>query len=390
MRADAQDPVIYLDHAATSWPKPPSVIDAVVKAMEHDAANPGRGSHQMAVRASRILFDTRKTIAKLFHISNPNDIAFAMNTTMALNTAIKGFVKPGDHVIATGVEHNSVRRPLELLKKTLGIAVTYLEADEQGGVAARQVEQAIVPHTRLVIVNHSSNLTGAILPVAEIGEITRKRGIKLLVDAAQTAGAVEIDVEAMGVDMLAFPGHKGLLGPQGTGGLYIHPSVDLEPLLHGGTGSQSESPEQPTVRPDRYEAGTQNTPGLAGLKAGVQYVQQETAARIYQKEWHLAQLMMEGLIAVNGVRMLGPHAGKPRTGIVSFILEGADPSETAFILDQHYKIAVRSGFHCTPLAHQAAGTMETGAVRASVGCFTTEQEVEAFIQAIKEIKQHYN
>ncbi|MBW7475638.1 aminotransferase class V-fold PLP-dependent enzyme [Paenibacillus oenotherae] len=382
--------VIYLDHAATSWPKPSTVIEAVTSALEHDAANPGRGSHAMAVRASRVLFDTRKMLAKLFAIKNPNDIAFAMNATMALNLAIKGYVREGDHVIATAVEHNSVRRPLEYLRKAIGVEVTYVEADEQGELEAAQVENAIQNNTRLVIVNHSSNLFGSILPVAEIGKITRSRGIKLLVDAAQTAGMIGIDVEVMGIDMLAFPGHKGLLGPQGTGGLYVHPQVDLTPLLHGGTGSQSESPEQPSVRPDCYEAGTQNTPGLAGLKAGVQYVLHETVEKIHTREWTLTQRMMEGLLQAGGVRVLGPRLGEPRTGIVSFVIEGADPSEIAFILDQHYNIAVRSGFHCTPLAHAAAGTLETGAVRASVGVFTTEQEVDAIVNAVKEIKQHYN
>ncbi|MFC5653190.1 aminotransferase class V-fold PLP-dependent enzyme [Paenibacillus solisilvae] len=382
--------IIYLDHAATSWPKPPEVIEAVVRAMEQDAANPGRGSHQMAVRASRVLFDTRKSLAKLFRIHNPNDIAFALNTTMALNMAIKGLLQPGDHVIATAIEHNSVRRPLEYLKRALSVEVTYVELGATGEMNVKQLERSIQAKTKLVVVNHSSNLLGSIIDIAAIGEITRKRGIKLLVDAAQTAGLVDIDVEAMGIDMLAFPGHKGLLGPQGTGGLYIHPDVELMPLMHGGTGSQSESVEQPTVRPDRYEAGTQNTPGIAGLKAGIQHVLHETIQKIHTREWMLTQRLMEGLSAVNGVRILGPALGRSRTGIVSFIIDGADPSETAFILDQHYKIAVRSGFHCTPLAHGTAGTLETGAVRASVGCFTTESEVDTLINAVKEIKQHYS
>ncbi len=382
--------IIYLDHAATSWPKPPEVIEAVVRAMEQDAANPGRGSHQMAVRASRVLFDTRKGLAKLFRVHNPNDIAFALNTTMALNMAIMGLVQPGDHVIATAAEHNSVRRPLEYLKRTSSVEVTYVELNASGEMDVRQVEQAIQPNTKLVVVNHSSNLLGSIIDIAAIGEITRRKGVKLLVDAAQTAGLIDIDVEAMGIDMLAFPGHKGLLGPQGTGGLYIHPNVELAPLLHGGTGSQSESAEQPTVRPDRYEAGTQNTPGIAGLKAGIQYVLHETVQKIHTREWMLTQRLMEGLSAVNGVRILGPELGRSRTGLVSFIIDGADPSETSFILDQHYKIAVRSGFHCTPLAHGTAGTLETGAVRASVGCYTTESEVDTLIDAVKEIKQHYS
>uniref|UniRef100_UPI00403F58F5 aminotransferase class V-fold PLP-dependent enzyme n=1 Tax=Paenibacillus sp. KS-LC4 TaxID=2979727 RepID=UPI00403F58F5 len=381
--------IIYLDHAATSWPKPNSVIDAVNHAMLHDAANPGRGSHRMAVRASRVLFDTRKQLAKLFRVRNPNDIAFTGNTTGALNMAIKGYLKAGDHVVATGIEHNSVRRPLEFLKQALGIKVTYVEADEQGNITVAQVKDALVPQTTLVIVSHSSNLLGTIVPLAEIGELTRQRGVKLLVDAAQSAGILEIDVEAMGIDMLAFPGHKGLLGPQGTGGLYIHPELDLVPMLHGGTGSQSEAAEQPSVRPDRYEAGTQNTPGLAGLKAGVEYVLNETVHKIHTKEWTLTQQMMEGLSTIEGIRLLGPKLGQQRTGMVSFVAEGVDPSEMSFILDQHYQIAVRAGFHCTPLAHASAGTMATGAVRASVGYFTTEAEVSALVDAVREIRSQY-
>ena len=309
-------PFIYLDHAATSWPKPAVVVDAVKEAMEQDSANPGRGSHAMAVRASRILFETRKSLAKLFVVKNPNDISFGLNTTMALNTAIKGVLKPGDHVIATAVEHNSVRRPLEYLKRLGIIDVTYVETDHTGQLDVKEMQLAIRSNTKLVVVNHSSNLLGSILPVSDIGEVTRRNGIKLLVDAAQTAGLLQIDVEGMGIDMLAFPGHKGLLGPQGTGGLYLHPGVDLEPLLHGGTGSQSESIEQPSVRPDRYEAGTQNTAGISGLRAGVQHVLHESVQNIHTKEWTLTQLMMEGLQGVKGVRLLGPELGKPRTGIV--------------------------------------------------------------------------
>lgn len=386
---DSNDTFIYLDHAATSWPKPPEVAQAVMDAMLHDAANPGRGSHAMAVRAGRILFDTRKQLAKLFKVRNPNDIAFAANTTAALNQAIKGLLKEGDHVVATAVEHNSVRRPLEFLKKEIGITVTYVEPDADGAVTAAGVEEAILPNTALVVVTHSSNLLGTIIPVEDIGAITRKRGVKLLVDAAQSAGVLDLDVEAMGIDMLAFPGHKGLLGPQGTGGLYLHPELELTPLLHGGTGSQSELPEQPTVRPDRYESGTPNTPGIAGLGAGVRYVLNETPGKIHTKEWELTSRMMEGLSSVSRLRLLGPALGKPRTGIAAFVIDGIDASEIAFILDQHYGIAVRSGFHCTPLAHQCAGTGTTGAVRASVGYSTTERDVDALVDAVKEIRQHY-
>lgn len=381
--------MIYLDNAATSWPKPHQVTEAMVKCMNESAANPGRGGHQMAVQASRILFQTRVQLAKLFHIRNANDIVFTANTTEALNLAIKGYVKPGDHVISTSVEHNSVRRPLEFLARKWGVEVTYLQTDRMGRVSLDELEKEIRPHTTLVAVSHSSNLLGTIQPVAEIGELCKKKGIRLLVDAAQTAGILPIDVEMMNIDLLAFPGHKGLLGPQGTGGLYIHPEVELEPLHHGGTGSQSEAVDQPQVRPDRYESGTQNTPGIAGLGEGVRFVLQEGVHNIHAKEIMLTRRMMEGLMGIEGLELLGPEIGEDRTGIVSFRLEGTDPSEVAFILDQSFQIAVRAGYHCTPLAHHSAGTTDTGAVRASVGYFSTEADVDALVGAVKEIRQGF-
>lgn len=379
--------VRYFDHAASSWPKPPSVVQAMTECMMMYSANPGRGSHQMAVKASRILFEARKNIAKLFRIKNPNDIVFTLNTTAALNMAIKGIVKQGDHVVCTAVEHNSVRRPLEYLKRTIGITVSYVPTDSKGNIELEQIEQALQPNTSLVVCNHSSNLLGTILPVEELGRLTRQKGIYLLIDAAQTAGVFPIDVERMGIDLLAFPGHKGLLGPQGTGGLYIHPSVDLEPIMQGGTGSQSEEIDQPKVRPDRYEAGTPNTPGIAGLNEGVKFILNETVETIHNKEWNLTQRLMAGLATIAGIELLGPDMGEPRTGIVSFNLKDVDPSEIAFVLDQSFQIAVRSGYHCTPLAHHSAGTSATGAVRASVGYYTSEADVDYFIEAMHHIQQ---
>ena len=382
--------MIYLDNAASSWPKAPGVAEAVAECITHLAANPGRGSHRMAVEASRVLFDTRKLIAKLLRVRNPNDIAFTLNTTAALNLAIKGYVKPGDHVICTSVEHNSVRRPLEFLRKTQGVQITYVETDAQGKLDLNRVRNAIRSNTKLLVCNHSSNLLGTILPIAELRTITRAAGVKMLVDAAQTAGVLEIDAGQLELDMVAFPGHKGLLGPQGTGGLYLSPDLELEPLLHGGTGSQSEKIEQPNVRPDRYESGTPNTPGISGLKKGVEFVLNETVESIHTKEWKLTQRLMEGLSRLQGIHLLGPSIGEDRTGIVAFTLEKADSSEVAFILDQSYQIAVRAGYHCTPLAHETAGTTQCGAVRASVGCFTTEQEIDAMIDAVAEINRHYS
>jgi cysteine desulfurase family protein len=379
----------YFDHAASSWPKPKQVIEAMSKCLNEFGANPGRGSHQMAVKASRGLFETRKTLAKLFGISNPNDICYTMNTTEALNLAIKGSIKVGDHVITTSIEHNSVRRPLEYLRKTKNIEISYIQSDNQGYVNPIEIRNAIQSNTRLVICSHSSNLFGTIVPIEEVAEICHDKKVWLLVDAAQTAGTIPIDVQKMGISMMAFPGHKGLLGPQGTGGLYIHPEIDLEPLLQGGTGSQSEAIEQPLVRPDRYEAGTQNTVGIVGLNEGVKTVLNETVESIHAKEWALSQRLMEGIQEFKGIQLLGPNIGKAKTGIVSFVMEQIDAAELAFILDQSFQIAVRAGFHCTPLGHQSAGTTETGAVRASVGFYTTEEEVDHFIHSIKEISKHY-
>lgn len=381
--------VYYFDNAATSWPKPPEVIEAMTTCMQEYAANPGRGSHQMAVKSSRVLLEARVNLAKLFGVANPNDISFQANTTAALNLAIKGFVKQGDHVISTGIEHNSVRRPLEYLKRTKGIELSYVRTDEKGNVDLDDLRAQIKPNTTLVACSHGSNLLGTIIPLADIADICHGSKAKLLVDAAQTAGTVPIDVRAMGIDMLAFPGHKGLLGPQGTGGLYVSPDIELEPLLHGGTGSQSESLDQPSVRPDRYESGTHNTPGIAGLNEGVKFVWKKTPEAIHRQEWQLIQTLIEGIEGIEGLHVIGPELGENRTGIAAFTVEGIDAAELAFILDQSFQIAVRSGFHCTPLGHQTAGTYETGAVRASVGYYTTEADVAYFVQAMHEIVKHY-
>ncbi|OWA35751.1 cysteine desulfurase [Saccharibacillus sp. O16] len=385
MKQSEDQPVIYLDHAATSWPKPPGVWEAMQHAMREESANPGRGSHRMAINAGRVLMRTRMELSRLFGIADPQDIAYMPNTTAALNQAIKGLLQPGDHAIATMIEHNSVRRPLEYMRRTFGIDVDYIQVDETGHLNLDELSGLCRSQTKLIICNHSSNLLGSILPIADIAELAKSCGAALLVDAAQSAGVMDIDVGKLGIDLLAFPGHKGLLGPQGTGGLYIHPALDPVPLIHGGTGSQSEETDQPSVRPDRYEAGTPNTVGLAGLGEGVRYVRGEGAAAIGEREWQLTQLMMEQLSALDGLRLLGPRLGEPRTGIVSFTLESMEPSEIAFRLDRDYGIAVRAGFHCTPLAHRIVNTTASGALRCSVGHDTTKTEVEALVRAVREI-----
>ncbi|WNS42240.1 aminotransferase class V-fold PLP-dependent enzyme [Paenibacillus sp. MMS20-IR301] len=377
--------LVYLDHAATSWPKPPEVAAAMMDALQHSGANAGRGNHSLAMGTGRVLVRARSLLAELFSVANAQNIAFTHNTTMGLNMAIKGTLQPGDHVISTMTEHNSVRRPLEYLRRTIGIEVDYLQADGEGQINLQQLQQSFRHNTRMVICNHSSNLLGSVLPVGLIGDIAKSHGAIFLVDAAQSAGSIDIDVAKMNIDLLAFPGHKGLLGPQGTGGLYISPNLDLEPLMHGGTGSQSENSEQPTVRPDRYEAGTQNAVGIAGLLAGVKKVKALGTKQIHSQEWMQTQTLMEGLAGIPGIRMLGPKLGDERSGIVSFVVKGQDSADIAHRLDREYRIAVRAGMHCTPLAHQAAETLESGAVRASVGVSSSEEDIKRLIDAMEEM-----
>jgi cysteine desulfurase family protein len=379
---------IYLDNAASTWPKPKEVSLAVAECINEYAANPGRGGHKLSLKASKTIYQARVKLARLFHIKNPNDIFFTLNATHALNLAIKGFVKPGDHVITTSLEHNSVRRPLEFLKKEAGAEITYVKP-ENHHFSLDTIRSAVQDNTRLIVVSHASNLLGTIAPVKEIGKLARELGITYLVDASQTAGILPINVEEMHIDMLAFPGHKGLYGPQGTGGLYVDSSLDIVPLLHGGTGSHSEDIDQPMTRPDRYESGTLNTPGIAGLAAGVDFVLQTGVEAIQEKEWKLTRLLLEQLEDIEGVTVFGPDKETERVGVVPFMIEGVDASELAYILDQEYNIAVRAGFHCTPLAHETTGTIETGAVRVSFGYFNEEEDVEKLVAALREIKEAF-
>jgi cysteine desulfurase family protein len=380
--------IIYLDNAASSWPKPRQVMEVMNAYMIECGANPGRGSYYQSLQASRAVFQTRKLTAQLFGVNNPNDIVFTLNTTHALNLSILGFLKENDHVICTNIEHNSVSRPLEYLKINRKIEVSYVYSDVEGQMNIKKIENEFKKNTRLVIANHSSNLLGSILPLSELADVAKKHKCKLLVDAAQTAGSLPIDVAEIGIDMLAFPGHKGLLGPQGTGGLYIHPGIELDPLMYGGTGSFSESLVQPNTRPDCYESGTQNTVGIVGLGEGIQYITSQSIQQIHTKQWNQTQKIIESMMILGEIHVLGPKLGRNRTGIVSFTVNGKDASEVAFMLDKQFNIAVRAGLHCTPLAHRLAGTIDQGAIRVSVGCYTTDSEIEQFIHAMTYITRH--
>ncbi|MDR1320198.1 MAG: aminotransferase class V-fold PLP-dependent enzyme [Gracilibacteraceae bacterium] len=378
--------MIYLDNAATSWPKPETVYAAADKALREQSGNPGRSGHKLSLAAGRVVEEARLWAARLFGVSAPERVVFTANATEALNLALHGLLAPGAHVITDALTHNSVARPLAALT---GVEVGRAPGDPERGVDLDGLASLWRPNTALVVMTHISNVTGTENPVREIGALCRACGTLFLVDAAQSAGLAPIDVEAMNIDLLAFPGHKGLLGPQGTGGLYVGAAARLRPLKQGGTGSFSESAQQPRRLPDRYESGTANTAGLAGLTAGIRYIMETGVARIQAREAEWANRLLHGLADIPGVRLYGPPPGPSRAGVVSFTLAGYDPAEAAFILDDSFDIAVRAGLHCAPGAHAALGTLEAGGtVRVSPGCFTTAAEIDRCLEAVVELAKH--
>lgn len=377
--------MIYLDNAATSWPKPEIVYDAVNEAIRR-GGNPGRGSSKLSRAAAGDINQARVLLARLFHISEPNRIVFALNATDALNLAINGMVKPGDHVITSRMEHNAVTRPLAYLEDS-GVAVTKVETDPVRGADPHAIRQAIRPETKLVVMTHASNVTGALNPIEEIGAVCREAGVPFLTDASQSAGAIPIDVVKMNIDLLAFPGHKSLLGPAGTGALYVSDRVAPMPQRSGGTGVFSEVRLQPEQLPHYYEAGTQNSVGLAGLCAGARYILERSVSGIYYEEQRMLHHLIEGLAAIPGVTVYGPLTG-PRAAAVSFNIEGMDCADAATILETCYHIFIRSGLHCAPDTHRLLGTFDLGGtIRVSPGLFTTESEIDDFLTAIREIAE---
>jgi len=372
---------IYLDNAATSYPKPETVYQAVTHAMREIGASAGRGGHSRSLEASRLLFQTREAIASLFSIPDSSRVIFTHSTTEALNLALHGVLLPGDHVITTSMEHNSLLRPLYVLQRK-GVEVTIVTAGSDGCIDPDDVKRAVRSNTRMVAVGHVSNVCGAIQPVEQLAAIARESGALFLVDAAQSAGSVPIDVVAMGIDLLAVPGHKGLLGPQGTGFLYVAEGVPLRPLLAGGTGSSSSAEEQPDIMPEGFEAGTHNVPGIAGLKAGVEFVLAQGVDAIGQKERTQVGNIVERLQALSQVTLYGPSCLTDRSGVLSFTVTGLDSSSLAFMLDHNFDIAVRAGLHCAPQAHRTLGTYPSGTVRVSPGWFTSHDEIAIFCDAV--------
>ena len=375
--------MIYLDNAATTLQKPPQVIDAVVRAMTA-MGNAARGAHGGALEAARTVYNTRVKLARLFGCPRPDHVIFTANSTEALNIAISGLIRPGDHVITTDCEHNSVLRPLYRLEEG-GAALDVVPADQLGRVAYEDLEALLRPGTRAVVCTHASNLTGNVLDIARIGEMARRRGALLIVDASQTAGALPIDMEAMGIDVLCFTGHKGLMGPQGTGGLCIRPGVEIAPWKVGGSGVHSYDRRQPQEYPTRLEAGTLNGHGIAGLSAALDFLAEVGAEAIEEKERLLMNRFYQGVSGLEGVTVYGDFSQPRRSAIVTLNIRDYDSSAVSDELSETYGIATRPGAHCAPRMHQALGTTDRGAVRFSFSWFNTEEDVDEAVRAVGEL-----
>jgi cysteine desulfurase family protein len=376
---------IYLDNAATSFPKPPSVLEAMKKFFFEVGANAGRSAYRNAQQSSRMVFETRESIAQLIGAADSSRIIFTSNATESLNIAIMGILKEGDHVITSSIEHNSVMRPLRFLEKTRGITVNLAQCLPTGELDPDEVKRSIKENTKLIIATSASNVIGTILPIAEIGEIARAQHIPFLVDGAQTVGSNPINVEKENIDLLAFSGHKALLGPQGTGCLYIRDCIDLSFFKLGGTGSASDSDTQPEFLPDRFESGTLNLIGIAGLKAAVDFVLEQGIGEIRKKEKEITEYLLYRLLEMKQVALFGPKDSNRRMPVISISTGERDISEVGRILDSEFHIAVRCGLQCSPQCHKTIGTFPTGTLRISPGYFSKKEEIDALIAALKEI-----
>ena len=378
--------MIYLDNAATTIHKPQAVIDAVTEALT-SMGNASRGAHDGALHASRIVYDTRCKAAWLFGCSRPDHVVFTCNSTEALNIAIQGAICPGSHVITTDLEHNSVLRPLYRMQEEHGVCLDIMPADRQGRLDLQDLERMLRPDTAAVVCTHASNLTGEIVDIGHIGKITREKGILLIVDASQSAGNIPIDMEEMGIDILCFTGHKGLMGPQGTGGMCIREGVEIHPLKEGGSGVQSYRHRQPQEYPTRLEAGTLNAHGLAGLGAALDFILETGVETIGEKEQSLARRFYEGVAGIEGVKIYGDFTETHRGPVVALNIRDYDSSEVSDVLSQEYEIATRPGAHCAPRMHQALGTVDQGAVRFSFSWFNTEEEADTAVRAVRELAE---
>jgi cysteine desulfurase family protein len=376
-------PTIYLDHAATSWPKPAPVVDAVRDALVTYGGNPGRGAYRLAMATTRLIHESRHAAAAFLGVPDAKNLLFQPGCTEAMNLVLRGSLRPGDRVVTCSTEHNAVARPLHALAKA-GVEVVIIDADESGLVDADEVEAAVrLAPTRAIVCQHAGNLTGAIQPVADLADIAHTADALMIVDGAQAGGHLPVDLSTLGVDAWACSGHKGLLGPQGIGVLYLAPECRPEPLVTGGTGGgYSEDADQPEARPDRYEAGTPNTPGIAGLGAAIAFLQ-ERGALVRAEEQRLARRLHEGVLEIRGFRVLGPQAGEQRVPVLSVLHDRIDADRLAFALDKRWGVATRAGLHCAPWAHRTMGTLSTGALRFGIGYGNTDSDIDVALEALR-------
>ena len=379
--------MIYLDNAATSWPKPSEVLKAMTDVLELAGGNPGRSGHRLSMAAAREVYNAREDVASFFNVTDPLRVVFTANATHAINIALKGLLRPGDGVVTSSIEHNAVMRPLRSLEEQ-GVHLSIVPCAADGSLDVKDIVRAMSSRTRLVAITHASNVMGTILPVAEVASVAHEAGALLLVDTAQTAGTMPIDMPAMGIDLLAFTGHKELQGPPGIGGLVIGENVDVsqvEPLMRGGTGSNSESQEQPDRLPDKFESGTLNLVGIAGLRAGIQWVRDRGIDTIRAHLKELTQALMNGLSELPGIKLYGPLDPNSTVAVVSLSVQHKRVSEVGLKLDEEYGILCRVGLHCAPAAHKTMGSFPEGTVRLAPGLFTSMDDISTTLRAIEQV-----
>ncbi|MGL5314164.1 MAG: aminotransferase class V-fold PLP-dependent enzyme [Peptostreptococcaceae bacterium] len=376
---------IYLDNASTSYPKPKEVADAMYEFMINNGATSGRGAYKNAMMSDRLVYEARKSVANLFKFNDPKRVIFTSNVTESLNLAINGILRERDHVITSGLEHNAVWRCLKTLERDKKITISKVETDKNGYTNPKDIEKYIKSKTKLIIFNHASNVLGTIQPIREIGKIARQHNIPFLVDAAQTAGAYPIDIEKDNIDLLAFTGHKSLLGPMGTGGLVVNWDGDIQPLKAGGTGGDSAYEYQPDYYPNKLETGTMNVAGVIGLKKAIEFINKEGIDNIHKKEKETVKYAIERLEEIENVDVYGPKDSEKIVGVISFNIKDKRAEEVGYELDSKYNIMVRAGLHCAPSAHDLIGTKTVGAVRIGIGYFNEKEHVDELISAIKEI-----
>ena len=377
---------IYLDNAATSYPKPREVVDAVCDFMINNGTSSGRGSYQKAMESDFLIYNARKEIGSLFNFDDPKKVIFTSNVTESLNMAIRGLVKSGDNVITSSLEHNAVWRCLKTLEKEINISITKIKANNHGETDIEDLKKNIKENTSLIVFTQASNVLGTIQPIKEIGAIARKYKIPFLVDAAQSAGVLPIDVKKDNIDILAFTGHKSLLGPMGTGGLIINCEYNINPLKVGGTGGDSSYEYQPNYYPNKLEAGTLNVSGIVGLSEGVKFIKNKGIINIYNKEKELVKYALDKLKTVKNIEIYGPKDSEKIVGVISFNIKGVAPEDIAYELDNKYNIMIRSGLHCAPNAHQLIGTKETGTLRIGIGYFNEKEDIDKLVKALNEIQ----